>query len=390
MHSWFSVGSSGCFTRPFRGTTEYLPPPPTRFGAVKIRTEPISEPAWAIGSTPPVAGSSFSALSTFFPEKIGLALYTLVSAGALYGGIHRFARILSQIDALADETSLREWSCVALAPFVLLAVTTSKPEIIMTGILLICVAELLRGSSRLDPGFFLAMILNWKFQPLPTLGLFSLAWIIDRRNLKFPLALLAGTVFWFAIPLAVLPNELLEDVHASWTRTLAPFVASSWMNFDNFYSFVVHGAGIPLTYVGSQILSAAFGLLLAAGLAFRPRLRTADGVSLPDDTVYALAFGALFTALFSPLSQNNGYVLLAPMFIVAVRASRTDRTIRGAFLGLLFVLFLAYSDLVPAGFRNGARAIGLKPFALFAFSAYFWGRAISPKRLRRPTAFPAA
>jgi hypothetical protein len=65
-------------------------------------------------------------------------------------------------------------------------ILASKLELMMTGLLLLSAAILLESRRHwcwlMLSAVTLSMILNWKFQPLPSAGLLTLLWVISRRD----------------------------------------------------------------------------------------------------------------------------------------------------------------------------------------------------------------
>jgi hypothetical protein len=349
----------------------------------------------------PTCGLFFFKFFDLFPEKIGLTLYSLLSVAALIIGIEKFLDALFRTSLnFCNEKKIifSQTLYLILSPILLLGVTTSKPEIIMTGLLLWSLSAVMENRHIIFGSAVLAMLLNWKYQPLPTLGLLSVAWVFSHRNLKLPLLLLFFSFLWFFAPLTVLSIENLKEIYSSLSSTFSSFIEDAWMNFDNIFSFIVHGLHWNLSHRMTQVLSILIGGIFALGLVVLhlKKKRGNTPFSFAEGVLYSMGFGSLFTVTLSPLSQNNSYTLLTPFFIYSayliLKENSTEpgkgKILRNSFIGLIFILFLAYSDLNPKPIRDFSRSIGLKPLALFVFGWFIYVREVFFKRPYHPAERP--
>ena len=343
----------------------------------------------------PSCGLYFFKFFELFPEKLGLSIYSALSIFLLAFGINRFLTVLKKDDTVPvfkiRSLLIKNTIYLLISPMVLLGVTNSKPEIIMTGILFLGSSLLLQRRNEgvekftenkriIVASLLLSMILVWKYQPLPSLGLLSLAWIFTKRTFKFPALLFFFTLFWIVSPLIILPFSLVTQIYSDLTNTFSTFISAAWMNFDSIFTFIVHGLHVDLSYSMTQPLSAFIAAALVFGI-YRLRMK-----SFAELTLYSLCFGALFTATLSPLSQNNSYAILFPFLLgnVAIMVDTENRPgtiVKTGFIILILILFFGYSDIMPKNLKGEVRKLGLKPVALFIFGiVLFVNRLKLPRR----------
>lgn len=345
----------------------------------------------------PTCGMFFYKFFSWFPEKLGISLYMLLSWAVLVYGISHFFK---HVRAFPQGVSLRrqvpQFFWLAIAPQILTAILATKLEILMTGILLISVSWISTRKHLVLASFLLALILNWKFQPLPSIGLVVMAALLLERNWKLPAYLLGGSAFWFLLPVLVKGPSFIEEVYREWNAGLSAFVREAWPNFDNLYSFLQNALGFSLTYENVQALSMTAGVAFAIALGvwmFRRRNEDRE-VVFPSACLLAVALGSVYTVIFSPLSQNNSTILLAPTwaafaFLISGETPRW-RTVFKAYAVFWFaVMALAYSDGVPISLREDFRHWGIKPLVCFGagallfvycFSTSFTGLGLSKTR----------
>lgn len=318
----------------------------------------------------PGCGLFFFGPFAALPDWVGVSLYMVASFGLFLWGMAAFAR------ALSGEAPWK-WHLLwlALASQMMGGIGSTKLEVAMTGILLGSCAWIIEGRRRLLAAVVLAMIASWKFQPIPTVGLIALSGLVARRDWKFPLVFAAALAGWFALPALALGAGRLFELHQTWGATFDPFVRKAYDNFDNIYSFFRNGAGWKLSYASAQAVGAGFAIGIAAWVArsgwmARGESAHARGVLL------SVSLGAAFTAVFSPLNQNNGYILLAPLFLSAYVLRRNGpRAVWSWILGgVWLVLSLAYSDAIPREAREAIRHFTVKPLAVLGLAlAVAWG-----------------
>ncbi len=319
----------------------------------------------------PTCGMLFFGPFALLPEPVGLALYMMLSWAMLTWGIKRFLKSLAPFKISARTEN---WFWFALTSQMVGAILASKVEIFMVGGLLLSCAWLLEG-RRLQAGIFLSLLLNWKFQPLPSLLLLTLVVVFLRKDWKFPLTLILGWIGWSLLPLLYLGKTLFLEIHSTWSSTFSSFVHEGWKDFENLFAFMQNSLDLSLTYQDTQILSVLFGVGCAAVLSFwLHHHKSQADYALKGGTLLALALGSTFICIFSPLGQNNALILFTPLLIAGFfsfdSAKGTLREVwRLALLCLWAVMTLPYSDLVPMQERVMLRHFVVKPPGILLFSA---------------------
>ncbi len=106
---------------------------------------------------------------------------------------------------------------------------------------------------------------------------------------------------------------------------MGAFVSASYSNFDNLFKFF-HGAfNWLVSFYELQMLSGAFAFLFALPIGFciylfqsKKRVQC-DGLDSENiDNLFmltAMTLGSVYTCVFSPLNQNNGYITIAPVWL---------------------------------------------------------------------------
>jgi hypothetical protein len=267
---------------------------------------------------------------------------------------------------------------------------TTKLEIAMTGILMLSAAALIRRRAVVWAGVAMALILNWKLQPAPTILLWLLVLWNAGELKRFGLGLGAGLLGAWALPRLFLPLSYLAHEESVWTSSLAQFTRTSLFNFENVFTFAKFAFGVETPWWLAQALSAMVGLGLAACVltwVIRARKLKSD-VILGRGLLFASALGAAFAMAFSPLGQNNGLILTAPLLLWLTSLSISDLGCpreKVAFIGAIaLTLVVPYSDLVPLDTREWLHALSLKQMCLLvatAFGVFLELRTVSSRRL---------
>lgn len=371
--------------------------------------------------SPTCALTVFGPLS-HLPEKLGLVVYMAGSWALFAWGARKLA------NAFALSPARMQWFWALIAAQMAGGILASKLEVAIVGLMMGAVAMLAdsggpRGliSSRGLPGaadrpeptslalprptstfkpialaaLILAAILNWKFQPLPVVGLIVLARLITLRDWRFPLLLLASLAFWSALPYLFFAPDFVATIHQHWNTTFTAFVRESVLNFENVFAMVRRVFNLVLTFEVTQLISVAAGVALAAVVAARALNvihRREDDLARRDTELLALALGTMFVTAFSPLGQNNALILYAPLLMTALirldqaKSSRDQKIWRWVLGIACAVMILAYSDLVPKSLQGTLRALSVKSLACLGL-----GAAIAAiKSEREPTQSPPA
>lgn len=302
------------------------------------------------------------------PERAGLLVYLALSAAIFIWGARRFAQ--------ARLSSRAQWALAALAPAFFSSLVAHKLEVITTGALLAAMA----GGFGARAGLVIGSITQWKFQTLPALGLLAIERYVARREVRGALAAGATIAAWTALPLAFVGAGYLLEQQGLMSASLTRYSSESFDRFDNFYSFLRFGLGFEMTYRVSQLLALMAGLIFAlvvAGAARRPDA---------ESELVALALGSAFTVLFSPLQQISAYILLAPVWLLAIgRPARALRRGEIAWLAFLWcALTLGYSDFVPEALRQALRSTSSRTLFAALLSAWTIRRLLNSAPLRAP------
>lgn len=345
----------------------------------------------------PSCGMFFFGPFSVLPEKLGLFLYMGISWVTFVSGAVHFFRVAAPKEVMRVGLSpVLGLFFLLVSQQTLVALNASKLEMMMTGVLFFAAADLIRERSPLRSGFLMATILNWKFQPLPTIGLLGLSSLFLSRQRTF-LGFTAGfTAFWSILPFLVLPRDFMLDVHQQWGGTLSLFVQSSYSNFDNVFSFLKTGLGWELTYSASKVMAVSIGAMLGGGLLGYLMLRKrslgggqgAIAQVWRESVLLSLGLGAGFTVAFSPLSQNNGTIVYAPVWFLLLFSCYFAVGIwRRIVIGATGVAFIttafAYSDLVSRETKEFLRHLAVKPLVCFLVTALALTYAVSTGRSKK-------
>jgi hypothetical protein len=314
--------------------------------------------------SPTCALTVFGPLSTL-PEKLGIVVFMVLSWLIFVWGAKNFWR------SFVGERSpgMLQWFWAAITAQMVGGVLASKLEIAIAGILLGTIAWLKESAPELGrrgiaAAILLAAILNWKFQPVPVVGLLSLAWIIVWRDWKLPTAIAVALGGWYLLPYAFYSRDFLSGIHATWHSTFSKFVAESVLNFENIFAFLHNAFGIPLSFFATQITSGLVGVALACYVGLLARRSGSSRFGEP--VLAATALGTMFMTVFSPLGQNNALILYAPLLLCAfirLEAARGRRYWSWLIGVSVAAMTLLYSDLVPVPLRDEFRHLSLKPLA---------------------------
>jgi hypothetical protein len=335
--------------------------------------------------SPACAMTVFGPISAL-PEKLGIIVYMVGSVATFVGGAIAFWRAFKPRtlppEAIAHWDARLQWFFVAASPQLFGGILASKLEVLITGMILLAVGWLRRTASSHDGRTvaacaLLAMTLNWKFQPLPLVGLACLSWILILRDGRVPAMIAAFVALLYALPYTVLSSAYLHWIQETWRETFTKFVVEAFLGFENVFAFL-HALGIDLTFKASQSLSAIVGFGFAAFVcAWIPR-----SWNLRNALLLSTALGAAFMTAFSPLGQNNAMTLYTPLLLVGFACLAGAGSGSGAGVGaaearkwkwILAGVFawmtLLYSDAVPVDMRNQLRHYSLKPLACLFLAA---------------------
>jgi hypothetical protein len=314
--------------------------------------------------SPACALTFFGPLSVL-PEKLGILAYMGLSWAVFVAGARRFWR------AYGGDARGLQWFWALIAAQMVGGILASKLEIAIAGLLLGCIAELARPAPRkVAVAVVLGAILNWKFQPLPVVGLLMLSWVWIRRDWKLPAALGAALAFWYALPFAIFGRDFVLDIQRTWQTTFSSFVVESVLNFENVFALLHAALGVSLSFAWTQVISAGVGAVMA-GLVALTLARSPEPDRWRRAALLSTALGTAFMTALSPLGQNNALILYAPLLACALLCHRDSARMRAwtALVGLSCAgMILAYSDAMPASAREALKHLSIKPLFCLALA----------------------
>ena len=290
----------------------------------------------------------------FFPLLAGLFFYSLVSVVSYFFALRHFSKSIG-----VGERVLELVLALSSIPMYQ-ALIAAKLETIIVAILFFATGEWLK--KRYWSGALLfGMILDWKFQPAPMVGLLLLALLLERR-VWIPVLWTGGAVMvWRTVPALVTGFPGLRSLLARQSQTLQAFVAEAYSNFDNFFHFSA-AMGLHLSLGVGLLISLIAGL----GMAIHVWVRFTRGKVFFSQVEACLGLGAWFCLLFSPLGQNNASILGGPFFFWTAGAllMKSDRRLKVFLVGSILASLFLYSDLVSESFRVWARTHSMKTLVL--------------------------
>ena len=302
-------------------------------------------------------------------DRLGLLLYLVISVAILIYGTWKLAKIFYPEQELSGF-----WLLVAQPLFS--AIVADKPELLITGIVLICTVWIIENVNRSATAVLLAMVANWKLQPLPAIALIGLVQIGLRGDYLFILLFGIALLFWYLIPFVFLPWPYAVNEHQIWYSTLKGFTQTSYTNFDNFFSFLQNTIGIQLPYSAAVNLSCAAAIFLAViviiEVVIKLKAKALDSeVKFKESVLFSLGVGCSYTVIFSPLQQVNAYILLLPTYFLSFytyqSSSGFERKFWYYFLGVIFMIMtFSYSDLIPMDLRISIRHMTIRSGATAA------------------------
>lgn len=327
---------------------------------------------------------------SLLPEKLGLFLYTTFSWVVFVVGAVFF------LGALQKMSFQKAWKSpalglfwIAVLPQMLTALVTSKLEVMTVGLVFLSLAWLGTGQWVGWAAFILAMVLNWKLQVLPLLGLLAVFSLLQKWGTVFWSFFLLSSLFWWGVPFLFMPQDLVLSIYSDWYRTLSEFTNEAWAGFDHLYLFLHRGLGFDLLLAQYEGVSLLFGSLSAAVLWFWSGTRKSGselvwrkGLGL----VAALGMG--FVVIFSPLSQNNGGILFAPVFLLGIycwehASIKWKNLLWGSLVGVWLIMAFGYSDVIPLSLKQELRNFGLKPVACLTLMLVLMACYLDPQSVRR-------
>jgi hypothetical protein len=306
---------------------------------------------------------------SLFPDRVGMLLYMAVSVALFGWGAEAVSK------ASGAPSRPREIFFALCAAPLLSAIVTTKLEIAMAGLILLSTALLLKKRLPWLAGFLMAIIANWKLLAAPTILLWMIALWKKREMKTFAWGVFWGVLLAYGLPYLFLPAVYLDHEGAVWRASLATFTRESLFHFENVFCFVKYAFGFETPWWLAEFVSALAGLAFAVCVWARA------------EVLFAAALGAAFAMAFSPLGQNNGLILIAPLLLWFTRlAFSWLGCVREQALwigGIALTLIVPYSDLVPLPARDYLHALSIKQMLLLAaavFGVYLELTGVAKKR----------
>lgn len=323
----------------------------------------------------PTCGMFFFSLFAYLPPLVGLLIYSVISI-LLF--LYASKKMLNWAGLKANTQWYYFFSSIAIYQ----ALIAAKVETIMVSIIMICISTLFETSENKKPrhllaSFLLGMILVWKFQPAPIIGLIIPILLFRMKTIQPIIFLALSILFWHFLPATWLGldhfNQFLKDQN----DTLSSFMLRDYLLFDHFYKFL-NAIQIPLSFKENLSISIIFG-----SLSFIKVMQSLiKKESLIELVTLAAALGSIFIIAFSPLSQNNGSIFWVPTLLYGLLQTQKIETppIFRKFIFFTFCVFaFAYSDLIPESLRIWLRSYSIKSVLLVVLGLIWIFKPMKPK-----------
>ena len=300
------------------------------------------------------------------PEKLGEFVFVWGSWLFFWWGLSRVLEILKSKNSSFYLYEQWIWAFVSIQ--MMAAIWATKIEILMVGIILLCLSLMMRAQKVTLAIVLLAIITSWKFLTLSTAGLVLVAFLLRKKQIKPALVFICTLVVMHFIPLLRYSMDELNVLYRAQAESLAWFIPQGVYTLDNFYNFLKSSLGIVLSDFGRNLLAGGVALWLV-GLVAKKSLQKqkSEWVEL---LLFCGAAGAGFTTLFNPTGQNNALIQIAPLVVLAFwGAHRFEKPLRRICLGVILSVWLgltfAYSDIMP----RIVRELTVKPAFVFILLA---------------------
>ena len=292
----------------------------------------------------------------FLPVALSEALWRLVSIGTFALGLRAFASLAGG----KERRDLFPLMTLVSIPLVWDCARNGQATLGMTGLMLLAVVDIARSRWRRAA---LWLTLGFAFKPIIA-PLILLAAAI-HRSLRWKLA--AGmAVFLLAPFLMQRPSYVLEQ-YAGFMRNSAiaahmGVAVQGWAH--PFSALRVAGLIVPETVQTVIRLAAALATL---ALCFQARRRLDPARS----AVYLFSLAAAYILLFSPRTENNTYMMLAPSIALFLASSLlVPATRRTGILLAVLALAMVGGRVIQRIAAPQAEAVWLSPLLATVFTAY--------------------
>jgi hypothetical protein len=236
------------------------------------------------------------------PEGLGGALWRLVNAAALLGGLVWWLRAgLPRVPLQREQAA----AFLLVLPLSLSSLNNGQPNPLIAGLLLMTAAAAARGRWNWAAALVVGAT-AWKVYPL-AVGLLLAAAYPRRFAPRLALALAA----WLALPFLFQHSHYVTGQYHLWLHRLGGDDRKGWpphMAYRDLWHLlkVWH---IPLTPRGYLLLQGA----VAAGVAVLCAAGRWRGWGVTQVALAALALGSCWMTLVGPATEAATYILLAPV-----------------------------------------------------------------------------
>ncbi len=323
----------------------------------------------------------FFSLFSLFPDFVGLLLYSLVSVILLFLSILYFYATYEKLPFNGVLQRKEVQLTLAITGLqVLQGVVAAKIEVLMAAIMLFSIVRCMKGRYKIG-SVLLGMILEWKFQALPIVGLVLTVKIVSEKKIRPLVYLVFSFFFWHYVPVLFIGESLRAHFMSHMGSALTAFISISFPNYDNIFKFL-YSINLRVTFLQSMVISGAVGLILFC-VVLRECLRRTLSPSIKY--LFAMSMGSAFIIALSPMSQNNGSILWLPLLILAVEMvfHSANRWMKSISIALMILFCFSYSDLFPSILRNSLRHYSIKSVLILAYAFYvalFFYKAKLPEK----------
>lgn len=361
----------------------------------------------------PSCGLFFFGPFLLLPTQWGIFAYVAISFVTFLAGLLTFLRTVLDLERTQwIPHRYFNWFWLLISFETMGAILATKLELVIIGLMLFVASWLIQGRMHFLSAVLMAMMINWKFQPLPVFGLMICALFFWRNGrlpaLKFGAYFVLALIFWFTIPFVHLGVEGLLKISLEWQRSLSRSINEAWVVFEHLFKLPLRLSGRTVEYRNLQIFSLSAAIVLASIVSFwtyRGR-KVLTGPEVRKWSIsLALAWGCWYIVCLSPMSQGNAYVLYSPVLLLAIAVkSRFDRQMSSNWSRALvvsivmngFLTSILYSDMFGKTSRLFFNEYGVKPYGvsilmLCVTSYLFWlvGSPITEVRSNAPNDAPA-
>lgn len=332
---------------------------------------------------------SFFSFFQLFPPFWGLLIYMLSSwLIFLFGMKSLGATVEKCLGQSLISVPYRNLFWLFLTSEMTGAILASKIEVLMLGMLFFALKFFIDGRMWVA-GVVFGYLIEWKFQPLPILGLATIvALMVHGIKPSIQLVLTSAASFFaaFLLPVMWLGLEKTLLYQSVLQERLLSFMKRDWIGFQHVYTFLSRNLGMEVSFESAQIISMAVGVSFAiATFVYCRGLRKLNIDKGLYGGIFAWALGSAFIVLFSPMSQSNGYILHSSLVFGTAfsiwQMGNQNKKVFGVLLIAYFLISIAYSDLTPKGLRLYLYHHAYKPLGVLLLLGLFGFNVFRRKKL---------